>query len=131
MLALILGFVLWLARIIDRMGNRFEIWDAHGHISGVPGDTPEARLGKLLEYADRMGIARLCMFMGLKWNYDPSPETMRQERSDVLGILLHAKLPKEFQTPEEMIEHWRDVAGLIELKKTANYLSRFFQGNNP
>ena len=41
-----------------------EIWDLHCHLSGVPGNTPEARLGKLLEYADRMGIARLCVFMG-------------------------------------------------------------------
>jgi hypothetical protein len=64
-----------------------EIWDAHCHLSGVPGDTPEARLGKLLEYADRMGIARLCVFMGLKWNYDPSPETMRQENDDVLRAI--------------------------------------------
>ena len=64
-----------------------EIWDAHAHISGVAGDTPEARLGKLLEYADRMGIARLCVFMGLKWNYDPSPETMRQENDDVLRAI--------------------------------------------
>lgn len=33
-----------------------EIWDLHCHLSGVPGNSPEARLSKLLEYADRMGI---------------------------------------------------------------------------
>jgi uncharacterized protein len=38
-----------------------EIWDLHCHLSGLPGSTPEARLGKLLEYADRMEIARLCV----------------------------------------------------------------------
>ena len=43
----------------------YEIWDVHTHISGVPGTTPEDRLAKLLEYADRMGIARLCVFMGM------------------------------------------------------------------
>src|SRR5205085_5429546 len=30
-----------------------QIWDLHCHLSGVPGNTPEARLGKLLEYAHR------------------------------------------------------------------------------
>jgi predicted TIM-barrel fold metal-dependent hydrolase len=62
----------------------FEIWDVHTHISGVPGTTPEARLGKLLEYADRMGIARLCVMMGMAWNYDPTPEFMRKSNDEVL-----------------------------------------------
>ena len=66
-----------------------EIWDLHCHLSGVPGNTPEARLGKLLEYADRMGIARLCVFMGMEWSYDPSPEKMRQENDEVLRALGH------------------------------------------
>ena len=66
---------------------KFEIWDCHTHLSGVPGETPEARLGKLLEYADRMGIARLCVFLGMKWNYDPTPEFMRQSNDEVLRAL--------------------------------------------
>ena len=66
-----------------------EIWDLHCHLHGVPGNTPEARLGKLLEYADRMGIARLCLFMGMEWNYDPSPERMRRENDDVLRAVGH------------------------------------------
>ena len=65
------------------------IWDLHCHLSGVPGNTPEARLGKLLEYADRMGIGRLCVFMGMEWSYDPSPEKMRQENDEVLRALSH------------------------------------------
>lgn len=64
-----------------------EIWDLHCHLSGVAGTTPEARLGRLLEYADRLGIARLCIFMGMEWNYDPSPEKMRQENDEVLRAL--------------------------------------------
>ncbi len=64
-----------------------EIWDLHCHLSGVPGDTPEARLGKLLEHADRMGIARLCVSMGMEWSYDPTPEKMRQENDEVLRAL--------------------------------------------
>lgn len=64
-----------------------EIWDAHGHISGVGGDTPEARMVKLLEYADRMGIARLCVCMGMQFTQDPSPERMRQENDEVLRAI--------------------------------------------
>ena len=64
-----------------------EIWDLHCHLSGVPGDTPEARLGKLLEYADRMGISRLCVFMGMEWSHDPSPEKMRLENDEVLRAI--------------------------------------------
>jgi len=61
-----------------------DIWDLHCHLSGVPGSTPEARLGQLLEYADRLGLARLCVSMGMEWNYDPSPEKLRQENDEVL-----------------------------------------------
>lgn len=64
-----------------------EIWDLHCHLSGVPGDTPEARLEKLLEHADRMGIARLCLSMGMEWSQDPTPETMRRENDEVLRAL--------------------------------------------
>jgi hypothetical protein len=64
--------------------NASEIWDVHCHLSGVPGDTPEARLGKLLEYAERLGIARLCVFMGMEWSEDPSPEQMRRQNDEVL-----------------------------------------------
>ncbi|MBM4024624.1 MAG: amidohydrolase [Planctomycetes bacterium] len=67
----------------------FEIWDVHTHLSGVPGDTPEARLGKLLEYADRLGIAKLCVFMGMSFTYDPSPEVVRRENDEVLRALRH------------------------------------------
>ena len=66
-----------------------EIWDLHCHLSGVAGTTPEARLGRLLEYAERLGIGRLCIFMGMEWSYDPSPEKMRRENDEVLRALRH------------------------------------------
>jgi len=66
-----------------------EIWDVHCHLSGVPGDTPEARLANILSYADRMGVNRLCVFMGMEWSYDPSPANMRQENDEVLRALRH------------------------------------------
>jgi len=65
----------------------FEIWDVHAHLSGVSGTTPEERLGQLLKYADRLGIARLCVMMGMKWNYDPTPEFVRQSNDEVLRAI--------------------------------------------
>ena len=64
-----------------------EIWDLHCHLSGVPGTTPEERLGRLLEFADRMGIARLCMSMGMELSQDPSPEEMRLENDAILRAI--------------------------------------------
>ena len=65
------------------------IWDCHTHFSGVDGDTPEARIDRLLLYADRMGIERLVLFMGLRFIYDPSPEEMRLQNDEVLAALRH------------------------------------------
>ena len=64
-----------------------EIWDLHCHLSGVPGTTPEERLGRLLEFADRLGIARLCTSMGMELSQDPSPEKMRQDNDEVLRAI--------------------------------------------
>lgn len=64
-----------------------EIWDLHCHLAGMPGRTPEERLGKMLEYADRMGIARLCVYMGLEWAYDPTPEKLHQDNDEVLRAI--------------------------------------------
>src|SRR6185295_5482837 len=60
------------------------IWDAHTHFSGVTGDTPEERIGKLLTFADRMGVERICLSMGLSWNHDPSPDELRKSNDEVL-----------------------------------------------
>jgi hypothetical protein len=63
------------------------IWDLHVHFSGVPGDTPEARLARLIEIADRMGIERLCVYMGMKWDKDPAPEKFRADNDEVLRAI--------------------------------------------
>jgi predicted TIM-barrel fold metal-dependent hydrolase len=66
-----------------------EIWDVHCHLSGVPGRTPEERMAGLIRYADRMGIARLCVYMGMRFSYDPSPEDFRRQNDEVLQALSH------------------------------------------
>ena len=63
------------------------IWDLHCHLSGVAGLTPEERLESLLRYADRVGIERLCIYMGMKWSQDPSPEDLVKQNDDVLRAL--------------------------------------------
>jgi predicted TIM-barrel fold metal-dependent hydrolase len=65
------------------------IWDLHFHLSGVTGDTPEERVKKLLVYIDRMGIERVCLYMGMTWARNPTPQKLRQENDDVLRALRH------------------------------------------
>lgn len=67
------------------------IWDLHCHLSGVPGLTPEERLSQLLRYADRMGIERLCVYMGMKWAQDPSPTDLMKSNDEILRAI--AKFP--------------------------------------
>ena len=72
----------------DEKTMKFEIWDVHTHLIGIPGDTPEARLGALLECADRMGISRVCLFMGMRERgFDPSPEEFREDNDEALRAL--------------------------------------------
>ena len=63
------------------------IWDLHCHLSGVPGLSPEERAGALLRIADRMGIERLCLYMGMRWAKNPSPQELRQQNDEVLRAL--------------------------------------------
>ncbi|MEW6304574.1 MAG: amidohydrolase family protein [Verrucomicrobiota bacterium] len=65
------------------------IWDLHCHLSGVTGRTPDERMAQLIEIADRMGVERLCVYMGYPWSRDPSPETLRKENDQVLQALSH------------------------------------------
>ena len=63
------------------------IWDLHCHFSGVPGRTPVERIEQLLVFADRLGIERLCLYMGLSWAHNPTPEQLRTQNDQVLEAL--------------------------------------------
>ncbi|MES2791474.1 MAG: amidohydrolase family protein [Planctomycetota bacterium] len=65
------------------------IWDVHGHLSGISGNTPEERMTRLLTYADRMGVERLCVYMGMKFLLDPSPAELRQQNDELLQAISH------------------------------------------
>ena len=64
-----------------------DVWDLHCHLTGVPGSTPEERMAALLRAADRMGIARVCVYMGMKHDIDPSPAEFRKQNDEVLRAL--------------------------------------------
>ncbi len=55
----------------------------------MAGDTPAGRVDQLLLYADRLGIERICVFMGMKWSYDPAPEDMRLQNDEVMAAVRH------------------------------------------
>jgi predicted TIM-barrel fold metal-dependent hydrolase len=65
------------------------ILDVHCHLSGVPGTTPDDRMARLLEYADRFGIDRVCVYMGMVWTYTPKPDDFRRQNDQVLDALEH------------------------------------------
>jgi predicted TIM-barrel fold metal-dependent hydrolase len=65
------------------------IWDLHTHLSGVGGRTPEEKMTNLIRFADRMGIERVCTFMGYPFLVDPTVEQLRQQNDQVLQALAH------------------------------------------
>ena len=65
------------------------IWDLHSHLAGVPGRTPDERMAQLIEYATRVGIDRICVFMGMQWSQNPTPEDFRKQNDEVIQALSH------------------------------------------
>src|SRR3569623_326490 len=62
------------------------IWDVHCH-PDAPGSTPAERMSNVLKYADRMGIERICVFMGHPWDANPSPALLRSTNDDILAMI--------------------------------------------
>ena len=46
-------------------------------------------MSELLRYADRMGVERLVVFMGMRWSRDPAPDELRRQNDDVLRAIAH------------------------------------------
>lgn len=65
------------------------IWDVHCHLVGIPGVTPDDRMARLLEFADRLGVQRLCVYMGMSWTHVPRPDDFRRQNDQVLDALEH------------------------------------------
>jgi predicted TIM-barrel fold metal-dependent hydrolase len=64
------------------------IWDVHCHLTG-DGRTPEERMARMIRFADRMGVERLCVFMGFPFVADPTPDILRQQNDQVLRAISH------------------------------------------
>ena len=65
------------------------IWDLHVHLSGVPGRTPDERMAQLVAFADRMGVERFCLYMGMAWSRNPGPDDFRRQNDQVVQALSH------------------------------------------
>lgn len=65
------------------------IWDVHGHLSGMPGRTPHERMAALMAVADRMGIERQCLFMGMQFEYDPAPPKFQKDNDEIIEAISH------------------------------------------
>jgi predicted TIM-barrel fold metal-dependent hydrolase len=63
-----------------------KIWDLHCHPNG-PGDNPVRRMERILKYADRMDVERLCVYMGHPWDHHAGPELFTRVNNDVLDIV--------------------------------------------
>lgn len=71
---------------LPRPAPGIEIWDAHAHLDGGVG-APADRARFLLKYADRMGVRRLILSMGPKFEPDPTPEQLREQNDAVLEAI--------------------------------------------
>lgn len=65
------------------------IWDLHCHLNGIPGRTPDEKMARLIEVADRMQIERLVLFMGAPFLTAPTPEQFREQNDQVLQAISH------------------------------------------
>ncbi len=73
--------------LVDSSLQGFGIWDLHCH--PVRGDSPYKRMEYMVDFADRMGVERMCIHMG--WPFpmasDARPEQFRQDNDHILAIL--------------------------------------------
>jgi predicted TIM-barrel fold metal-dependent hydrolase len=73
--------------ILDTPAPGGGIWDIHVHLTDGSMPTPEARMERLLQFADRMGIERLVLSLGVPLLEDPPPEQFRDVNNQVLRVL--------------------------------------------
>jgi predicted TIM-barrel fold metal-dependent hydrolase len=65
------------------------IWDLHCHLTSPGARTPDEAMSRLIALADRLGIDRLVVYMGMRTIVDPSPEELRRQNDQVLQALSH------------------------------------------
>ena len=70
-------------------GARYKIWDLHCHLLNVEGRTPEEKMARLLEVADRHQIERLCLFFSRTWATTPTAVELGEDNDLLLQALSH------------------------------------------
>lgn len=65
------------------------VWDLHAHPGPFRGRTPEEQMAEMIRLADRMGVERLCIYMGRNWHFDPSPDQLREANDYILRCVQH------------------------------------------
>lgn len=89
-------------------------WDLHCHLVGVEGRTPDERMVRLLELADRMEVERLVLFIGQTFFTDPTPDEFHCQNDEVLQALSHWHRafgfvylnPKHEEESLRELDHW-------------------------
>jgi len=72
---------------ISNDAAKFEVWDLHCHLAGFEGNSPADKAAEMMRFADRMGVDRLCVYMGYPMLYDPKPDEMRTQNNQVIAGL--------------------------------------------
>src|SRR6476659_379825 len=67
--------------------GKLEVWDLHCHLGGFAGQSPTEKMADMIRFADRMGIDRLCVFMGYPFLEDPTPQQLRAQNDQVIHAL--------------------------------------------
>jgi predicted TIM-barrel fold metal-dependent hydrolase len=65
------------------------IIDCHVHLHGQFGSVGQC-VDELLRFADKFGIEKLCLSLGLGRYYEPTPEQLREQNDEVAEALLYA-----------------------------------------
>jgi predicted TIM-barrel fold metal-dependent hydrolase len=68
----------------------YRIWDGHCHLADFEGQTPEQKMASMLRLADRMGIERMCIFLGYPFKFDADPAEMRRQNDQVMEAVAHS-----------------------------------------
>src|SRR5579871_3391332 len=70
--------------------HSLRIWDAHSHLSSLPGAHPEERMQVLIRHMDRLGIERLLLSQGYdEYESHATPEQVRIENDRVMRAVQH------------------------------------------
>ena len=63
------------------------IWDLHCHPSTFGTEDPVAAMNDTVRTADRMGVERMCIYLGSLRHYDPNPTDLREHNDWILRAM--------------------------------------------